>query len=77
MEAGLLDRVIPVIAQPGRHVPKATVHKAAKQDKARVAIVGGGPAGMAAALELANLGYRPTVFETFPIGAILTATFDL
>jgi NADPH-dependent glutamate synthase beta subunit-like oxidoreductase/coenzyme F420-reducing hydrogenase delta subunit/Pyruvate/2-oxoacid:ferredoxin oxidoreductase delta subunit len=44
----------------------ATVHRAARQDKARVAIVGGGPAGMAAALELAKLGYRPTVFERFP-----------
>ncbi len=42
-----------------------TVHKAAKQDKQRVAIVGAGPAGLAAALELAKWGYRPTVFEKF------------
>ncbi|MCK5114725.1 MAG: FAD-dependent oxidoreductase, partial [Phycisphaerae bacterium] len=41
----------------------ATVNKAPKQDKARVAIVGAGPAGMSAALELAKLGYQPTVFE--------------
>ncbi len=45
----------------------ATVNKAAKQDKARVAIVGGGPAGMSAGLELAKLGYQPTVFEKAPV----------
>jgi len=30
---------------------------------ARIAIIGGGPAGLAAAHDLAVLGYRPTVFE--------------
>lgn len=34
-----------------------------KQDKARVAIIGGGPSGMSAALGLARLGFRPTIFE--------------
>ncbi|MHC4561612.1 MAG: FAD-dependent oxidoreductase [Planctomycetota bacterium] len=53
---------------------KATVHKTAKQDKAKVAIVGAGPAGMAAALELARLGYRPTVFEKFPLAGGIPAT---
>ena len=52
----------------------ATVHKAASQDKARVAIVGGGPAGMSAALELAKRGYRPTVFEKFPFAGGVPAT---
>lgn len=33
----------------------------------KVAIVGGGPAGMSAAFYLARLGYRPTVFEAMPI----------
>ena len=52
----------------------ATVHKADKQDKGKVAIIGAGPAGMAAALELAKLGYRPTVFEKFPIAGGIPAT---
>ncbi len=51
----------------------ATVLKV-PQDKARVAIVGAGPAGMAAALELARLGYRPTVFEKFPVAGGIPAT---
>ncbi len=33
----------------------------------RVAIVGGGPAGMSAAYYLARLGYRVTVFEAMPV----------
>jgi formate dehydrogenase beta subunit len=40
-----------------------TVSRPETQNKARVAIVGSGPAGMSAALELARKGYRPTVFE--------------
>jgi NADPH-dependent glutamate synthase beta subunit-like oxidoreductase/coenzyme F420-reducing hydrogenase delta subunit/ferredoxin len=52
----------------------ATVHKAAAQDKARVAIVGGGPAGLSAALELAMAGYRPTIFEKFPLAGGIPAT---
>jgi NADPH-dependent glutamate synthase beta subunit-like oxidoreductase/coenzyme F420-reducing hydrogenase delta subunit/ferredoxin len=52
----------------------ATVHRAARQDKARVAIVGGGPAGMSGSLELAKLGYRPTVFERSPRAGGIPAT---
>lgn len=52
----------------------ATVNKAASQDKARVAIVGAGPAGLSAALDLAKLGYRPTVFEKFPVAGGIPAT---
>ncbi len=52
----------------------ATVHKAASQDKARVAVVGAGPAGMSAALDLAKMGYRPTVFEKFPVAGGIPAT---
>ncbi len=52
----------------------ATVYKADVQDKARVAIVGSGPAGMSAALDLAKLGYRPMVFEKFPVAGGIPAT---
>ncbi len=40
---------------------------------AKVAIVGSGPAGLAAAHDLALLGYRPTVFEMEPIPAGMLA----
>ena len=52
----------------------STVHRAPAQEKARVAIVGGGPAGMSAALDLAKLGFRPTVFEKFPVAGGIPAT---
>jgi NADPH-dependent glutamate synthase beta subunit-like oxidoreductase/coenzyme F420-reducing hydrogenase delta subunit/ferredoxin len=52
----------------------ATVHKANRQDRARVAIVGAGPAGLSAALELAKLGYRPTIFEKFLLAGGIPAT---
>jgi len=43
-------------------VPPPTVRRAE-----RVAIVGGGPAGMSAAYYLARLGYAVTVFEAMPV----------
>jgi len=52
----------------------ASVHKASLQDRAKVAIVGAGPAGLSAALELAKRGYRPTLFEKFPIAGGIPAT---
>jgi NADPH-dependent glutamate synthase beta subunit-like oxidoreductase/coenzyme F420-reducing hydrogenase delta subunit len=52
----------------------ATVNKAAVQNKAGVAVIGAGPAGMSAALELAKLGYRPKVFEKFPVAGGISAT---
>jgi len=55
-------------------VPGPTVHRAPRQDKARVAIIGAGPSGMAAALELAKRGYRPTVFEKFPVAGGIPMT---
>ncbi len=61
-----------VVEQQG--VDGATVNKPAVQDKARVAIIGGGPAGLAAALELARKGFRPTIFEKFPIAGGVCAT---
>jgi NADPH-dependent glutamate synthase beta subunit-like oxidoreductase/coenzyme F420-reducing hydrogenase delta subunit/ferredoxin len=51
----------------------ATVRKV-RQDKARVAIVGAGPAGLAAALELARAGYRPVCFEKYPLAGGICAT---
>ena len=51
-----------------------SVDRAVPRTKARVAIVGGGPAGMSAALELAKQGYRPTVFERFPVAGGIPAT---
>jgi formate dehydrogenase beta subunit len=52
----------------------STVARAKVQDKAKVAIIGSGPSGMTAALDLAKLGYRPTVFEKFPLAGGIPAT---
>jgi NADH-quinone oxidoreductase subunit F len=38
-----------------------------KNPKAKVAIVGSGPAGLAVAYYLSLIGYRPTVFESLPV----------
>ncbi len=46
---------LPAVAPPQRRRPE------------RVAIVGGGPAGMSAAYYLARLGYGVTVFEAMPV----------
>jgi NADPH-dependent glutamate synthase beta subunit-like oxidoreductase/coenzyme F420-reducing hydrogenase delta subunit/ferredoxin len=51
----------------------ATVHKV-PQTRARVAIVGGGPAGLSAALDLAMTGCRPTIFEKFPLAGGIPAS---
>ncbi len=51
----------------------ATVHKV-DQDGPKVAIVGAGPAGLAAALELAKAGFRPTVLEKDPVAGGIPAT---
>ncbi len=42
-------------------------------DGAKVAIIGSGPAGLAAAHDLALLGYRPTIFEMEPVPAGMLA----
>jgi 2-oxoacid:acceptor oxidoreductase gamma subunit (pyruvate/2-ketoisovalerate family) len=45
-------------------VPVAATKAAACKDPKRVAIVGGGPAGLSAAYALARLGHKATVFES-------------
>ena len=52
----------------------ATVNRPQRQDRGRVAIVGAGPAGLSAALELARAGYAPEVFEKFPVAGGIPAT---
>jgi len=52
----------------------ATVKRPERQDRGRVAIVGAGPAGLSAALELARAGYAPEVFEKFPVAGGIPAT---
>ncbi|MBW1744188.1 MAG: FAD-dependent oxidoreductase, partial [Deltaproteobacteria bacterium] len=50
--------------------PWAAEYKTALADKSseeKVAIVGSGPAGLAAAHDLALLGYQVTIFETLPV----------
>ena len=38
-----------------------------------IVVIGGGPAGLSAAYYLAQMGYKPTVFEKNPIpGGMLT-----
>ncbi|HUU37832.1 MAG TPA: NADH-quinone oxidoreductase subunit NuoF [Candidatus Desulfaltia sp.] len=41
--------------------------EAAPQIKAKVAVVGAGPAGLTAAYDLALKGYQPTVFDSLPV----------
>lgn len=48
--------------------------KKARQAKEKVAIIGGGPSGLTAGLDLAKMGYQPTVFEKFPsLGGMLVS----
>ncbi len=67
---GVLDepisiRTIKRFAAERGHLPP--VDPPTKRRAERVAIVGGGPAGMSAAYYLARLGYQVTVFEAMPV----------
>ncbi len=45
------------------HLPTVPLRAAARDDRRKVAVVGAGPAGLAAAHDLALLGYAVTIFE--------------
>jgi len=55
-----------------RNSGKASIPKTAKANKIKVAVIGSGPAGLAAAGDLAKFGYDVTVFEALhEIGGVL------
>ncbi len=69
-EAIAIDEVKRFIAEQDlkaetRFVPKPVIPASIHRDHwdEKVAIIGGGPAGLSCAYYLANMGYRPTVFE--------------
>ncbi|HOX07258.1 MAG TPA: FAD-dependent oxidoreductase [Planctomycetota bacterium] len=51
-----------------RDYPEGQKFRKPVQDRAPVAVVGAGPSGLTAALDLAKLGYRPTVFDRSAAG---------
>ncbi len=56
-----------------RYVPEKTVQSIYGKWDEKIAIIGGGPAGLSAAYYLAEMGYAPTVFEKNPVpGGMLT-----
>ena len=56
-----------------RFVPEKIVQSTHGEFDEKIAIIGGGPAGLSAAYYLAQMGYKPTVFEKNPIpGGMLT-----
>ena len=56
-----------------RFVPEKTVQSTHGAFDEKIAIIGGGSAGLSAAYYLAQMGYKPTVFEKNPIpGGMLT-----
>lgn len=56
-----------------RFVPEKTVQSTHGAFDEKIAIIGGGPAGLSAAYYLAQMGYKPTVFEKNQIpGGMLT-----
>ena len=67
-QAVAIDEVKRFIAQQDldaetRFVPEKVIPKVDGEFTERIAIIGGGPAGMSCAYYLAEKGYRPTVFE--------------
>ncbi|MCR5782038.1 MAG: FAD-dependent oxidoreductase [Clostridia bacterium] len=61
------------IKDKDRYVPEKTVQNIYGKWDDKIAIIGGGPAGLSAAYYLAEMGYAPTVFEKNPTpGGMLT-----
>lgn len=67
-EAVAIDEVKRFIAQKDldadtRFIPEKVIPKVQGEFDQKIAIIGGGPAGLSCAFYLAEKGYRPTVFE--------------
>ena len=67
-QAVAIDEVKRFIAQQDlnaetRFVPEKVIPKVDGESEEKIAIIGGGPAGLSCAYYLAEKGYRPTVFE--------------
>ena len=67
-EAIAIDEVKKFIAMQDlkadtRYIPKKVVPSTKGSFDEKVAIIGGGPAGLSCAFYLAEKGYKPTVFE--------------
>ena len=77
-EAVAIDEVKRFIAQQDldaetRFIPEKVIPKVDGEFSEKIAIIGGGPAGMSCAYYLANMGYPVTVFEKNPVpGGMLT-----
>ncbi len=56
-----------------RYMPEKLVQSVYGEFNEKIAIIGAGPAGLSAAYYLAQMGYKPTVFEKNPVaGGMLT-----
>ncbi len=67
-EAIAIDEVKKFIAMQDlnaetRYIPKKVIPKISGEFDQKIAVIGGGPAGISCAFYLAEKGYRPTVFE--------------
>ncbi|MDD6505282.1 MAG: FAD-dependent oxidoreductase [Lachnospiraceae bacterium] len=67
-EAIAIDEVKKFIAMQDlnaetRYIPKKVIPKVEGEFDEKIAIIGGGPAGISCAFYLAEKGYRPTIFE--------------
>ena len=67
-EAIAIDQVKRFIAQQDldaetRYIPTKVIPKVQGEFEEKIAIIGGGPAGLSCAFYLAEKGYRPTIFE--------------